>query len=505
MYKHLYVCAIILLFGISVDSQSYGGPTHGKAVVCYVATWAAYRKGDGSFNVNQLNPQLCTHLVYSFAGLNPDTNGIKIMDPWLDIEKESGAYNQMVGLKNRYPHLKVTIAIGGWNEGSEKYSAMASKKESREAFIGSVMAFLEKYKFDGLDLDWEYPSKRGGKPEDKDNYVTLVKELKEAFQDKGYILTAALGAGRDTMEVAYDLPKLSRYLDLIHMMCYDYHGKWDGMIGANAPLRGGSDEDVLSLEFTIKYMLSHGVSPYKLVLGLPMYGRTFVLTDPETKQVEFGRTKAKNVSFKGRFTGEDGFMGYNEICLELDNKTSPWDRLWDESSSTPYLRNGDKIISYDNGRSIAIKVKMAMDYKLGGLMVWSIDTDDFRGHCTRDTDIFMDFVERHKKIVNDPVLDEALKTLKLRDARDNTDTSYVISDGKLQLRLPEPMHANYPIMETINQAANLALEEQRITEEIERITKENEIVHGDTPPPGAASSIQASLLYIPLCIVYIFV
>lgn len=75
----------------------------------------------------------------------------------------------------------------------------------------------------------------------------MFQELSEAFESRGYILTAALGAGKTTMETAYDLTKLSRYLDLIHMMCYDYHGTWDGVVGANAPLRGIDDKDVLSL------------------------------------------------------------------------------------------------------------------------------------------------------------------------------------------------------------------------------------------------------------------
>lgn len=66
-------------------------------------------------------------------------------------------------------------------------------------------------------------------------------------------------------------------------------------------------------------MISEGVSPYKLVLGLPVYGRTFILTDPAVKEVVFGQTPVKSTGFRGPYTGEDGFMGYNEVIwLQLN-------------------------------------------------------------------------------------------------------------------------------------------------------------------------------------------
>ncbi|XP_028167467.1 probable chitinase 2 [Ostrinia furnacalis] len=492
------VCAMASV----LDGQTLGGPMHDKAVVCYVASWAAYRPGNGAFTIENLEPSLCTHLVYSFAGLDNEKGTIKSLDAWQDLEVDYGkaGYKRLVGLKKRYPHLKVTIAIGGWNEGSAKYSTMAATRESRQKFIDSVMVFLDQYKFDGLDLDWEYPARRDGRPEDKANYVALVKELSEAFKPRGYILTAALGAGKDTMDAAYDLPKLSRYLDLLHMMCYDYHGTWDGTVGANAPLRGTAEEDVLSVEYTIKYMIEHGVSPYKLVLGLPMYGRTFLLKDAATRTIEFGKTPAQATGFKGPFTGEAGFMGFNEICQEISNTSSKWTHHWHDQSSTPYLRDGERIITYDNARSIAIKVKMANDYGLGGLMVWSIDTDDFKGICEKETDAYVDFVDRYNQIKDDPVMTEALKTLNLADAsRISKRTHYSVSNGQLHLRLPESQYTNYPLMETINDAAMLAMEEKRIMDEMDRITKENEI-DDDKTKPGAGSRMASSMAVILCCL-----
>ena len=74
-----------------------------------------------------------------------------------------------MGLRKANKDLKVMIAIGGWNEGAKSYSDMANSKKNRGAFIASVIDFLKVHKFDGLDLDWEYPgyADRGGRWNDK--------------------------------------------------------------------------------------------------------------------------------------------------------------------------------------------------------------------------------------------------------------------------------------------------------------------------------------------------
>ncbi len=55
--------------------------------------------------------------------------------------------------------IKVTIAIGGWNDSEgDKYSRLVNNPSARRRFVDHVVGFVEKYNFDGLDLDWEYPS-----------------------------------------------------------------------------------------------------------------------------------------------------------------------------------------------------------------------------------------------------------------------------------------------------------------------------------------------------------
>ncbi|KAH8250968.1 hypothetical protein KR026_001574, partial [Drosophila bipectinata] len=436
------------------------GPAHDKVVVCYISTWAVYRPEQGAYAINNFDPNLCTHVVYAFAGLDIAQAAIKSLDPWQDLKEQygKGGYEQLTGLKRSHPHLKVSLAIGGWNEGSANYSTLVSNDLLRGRFVKQVSSFVRKYDFDGLDLDWEYPTQRGGKPADRENFVALTKELREEFDQYGLLLTSAIGAAKKVIDEAYDVRQISRYLDFLHIMCYDYHGSWDHKVGYNAPLTT-SGEDPLSVvsrqdvycfkilisvflqQFSIDYLLKLGAPPSKLVLGLPFYGRTFkTLANGNLNDASDG------AGFKGPFTREDGFLGYNEICATLSNRTSGWERQWDPQTSQVLARSERNVftqeisvVTYDSSRSIANKVLFAMSKRLAGVMVWSVDTDDFLGICDLDVDTYEDF----KKVVS----------------------------------APKRLSRSYPLLRTINEATLLAVEELA-TPEVPPDNSENEIPHG---------------------------
>jgi chitinase len=89
------------------------------------------------------------------------------------------------------PGLETWIAIGGFdfnNPGPTftTFSDMASTSANRKAFIISIVDFMDTWGFEGIDVDWEFPSNsaRGGKPEDTENLVTLVREMRAVFGTK---------------------------------------------------------------------------------------------------------------------------------------------------------------------------------------------------------------------------------------------------------------------------------------------------------------------------------
>ncbi|XP_011310397.1 chitinase-3-like protein 1 [Fopius arisanus] len=351
-----------------------------KVIYCYFGSWSCYRPKNGKFIVEDIDPSLCTHLVYTFVGLEGDN--VSILDPWQDLPDSSGkdGFRRFNELRLKSPGLKTMIAMGGWNEGSTQYSEMASTLESRRKFINNVVRFITKYGFNGFDLDWEYPAQRGGVPEDRENYVALLKELRLRFDEEGLILSAAVAAAESSASKSFIIPEISKYLDFINIMAYDFHGAKDPVTGINAPLRVSRDDAPKdrkwNVEAAVKYWLQQGAPKEKLILGMPLYGRTFTLINSANNSVG---APARGPGAAGPYTREPGVLAYNEICES--QARGGWKIVFDDERYVPYMSKGNQWVGYDNVKSIAGKAKLIKDLDLAGAMVWSVDFDDFRGIC----------------------------------------------------------------------------------------------------------------------------
>ena len=104
--------------------------------MCYYPNWAYWRSGDGKFTVEDIDPNVCTHLIYAFVVLNPSTYTIKVFDEWLDINLKN--FENFVGLKKTNPDLKLLVALGGWTDSQTNkwaYQNMFANPNLRANFI----------------------------------------------------------------------------------------------------------------------------------------------------------------------------------------------------------------------------------------------------------------------------------------------------------------------------------------------------------------------------------
>jgi chitinase len=347
-------------------------------IVGYYPNWAIYRQP--AFQPKDIDAKLLTHINYAFVKVDVQGNLI-LFDSWADTDYRSdwnsekpywGNFLQLKELKEKYPHLKTLFSVGGWTL-SDTFSPLAASEQARQNFIQQCITFCEKYGFDGVDIDWEYPgfAEHNGHPEDKKNFTLLLKELHQAAKEHHppLLVTIAAPAGPwhyKNMEVDV----IHHYLDWINLMGYDFHGPWGGGEDAithhhSALYPSEKGNSLLNVDSAVNYYLLQGVPHHKIVVGMPLYGRAYAGTD--------GLYSVYQGVGEGT-TNEAGLRFFSDI---KQNLLSSYTRYWDDDAKVPYLYHLGKrqFISYEDEESLAIKCRYIRDYQLGGAMVWELGLD----------------------------------------------------------------------------------------------------------------------------------
>ncbi len=259
---------------------------------------------------------------------------------------------------------KAVLMVGGDGEISGWRSA--ASVATRATFVSNLLATVDQFGADGIDLDWE-PIET----QDHANLLALAQALRAARP--GLVLTMPVEwintnlqwNPRPVGEAAF-LQAIAPTLDRINVMTYDMAADYEGWNSwFTSPLSGHTESTPSSVSSSIQYYLDAGVPAAKLGMGFGFFGNCYN-----------GPTAPGQALVQGELVASDGVMSYRNIVthyrpsMTLD-VLADWTRsyLW---SPVPVGSSACTYVTWENTDAITSKSAHARSKNLGAAIVWTI-------------------------------------------------------------------------------------------------------------------------------------
>ena len=346
---------IVLLCSLALGATAAFAQTpavSSKRLLGYYPEWSKYNNPPYVYSADQIPYNELTHISHAFVLLNSKADGtLKIPQGFIEPALISKAHAAGV---------KVMVSIGGGDgiQGS-RFNRMARVEAYRQAFVRNVNAFLTKYGYDGVDIDWEVPNAK-----DASNCTTLMQELRNELPSP-WLISMATPSDPRSWGQGFDIPALAPLLDFMNVMTYDFTGSWAGYAGLNSPLfqdpadpgQNGSLKTSMDLYQTI-----YGVPPAQLNIGTPFYG------------YEFDGANALWAACSNCAVNQQNYGPYIKPLINHQG----WQREFDDAAKSPYLVNSTLpgFISYDDSASTGHKTRYILKQRgFGGVFMWELSAD----------------------------------------------------------------------------------------------------------------------------------
>lgn len=324
----------------------------------YYSNWSVYEPKHFPTDVELAQ---ISHVFYAFLKVDAATGKVGLSDPWaddeLEIDGENGALGLWMALKKNHRHLKVVMSIGGWGT-SHTFQETVKSEKKLENFVASACELVEKYKFDGVDIDWEYPAT----PAEGTQLCVMLEFLRASLNSiRGDMLLTVAAPGSSNQLEKYNLDRMDRVVSFWNVMCYDFAGAgWSSRTGYHLNLYGDNGDNELNVDVVIGDYIKRGINAQKIVMGMPMYGRSFYTpTSPDI-----------GVSFNHHLPYPTDTVDYREISSENEK--------YDDKRVAAYTYDAEKklLITYDNPQCVAEKGRYVRAHGLRGGFWWDSKGED---------------------------------------------------------------------------------------------------------------------------------
>ncbi|GAA5899071.1 hypothetical protein JCM6882_004609 [Rhodosporidiobolus microsporus] len=334
----LLVSAATLL--LSATTALAGAGFTGKKVVS--AYYPSYQMAPADVPYH-----LYTHLDYFVMTTTPDP---------AVISTAGISDSQIVDFVTRAHAAGITTSytVGGWT-GSRYFSTHVSTAAGRTTFARTLVAVMQQYGFDGIDIDWEYPGVQGEgsnivSPDDTANFLLFVQTLRSiAGPDVRLAMAVSVGGmyGADGQRVT-DLSGFAAVMDYVTIMSYDITGTWSGYTGPNAPLTSKCQpaNNPYSITYAMSLFNSFGFGSNHLLIGFPAYSYSYYVSLPFTQTTCSDGTTSTLYNYGTSGSTCGNMLGFGGTYLYKDLVANGWfksasrfRRILDKNSQTWVLYN----------------------------------------------------------------------------------------------------------------------------------------------------------------------
>ncbi len=231
---------------------------------------------------------------------------------------------------------------------------------AQTTFINNMVSLLNSRGGNGVNIDFE-----GMGSADKTPFKNFMVNLKNALvaANPNYELSVALYAV--DWSTSFDIPNLNPVLNNFIIMGYDYYYGGSTTAGPEAPLYNFETGYNYTLTKSVTYYLKQGVTPSKLLLGLPYYGREWQTVSniaPAATSGTFSTTRLYN------------YVKNNSATYSASAKK------WESNCYNPYfsyLSSGNwRQCWIDDIYSMGRKFDMVNQRGIGGIGIWALGYDN---------------------------------------------------------------------------------------------------------------------------------
>lgn len=227
-------------------------------------------------------------------------------------------------------------------------NSIFSTESSYKSHIENILAEVDKYDYDGIDIDYEQIRR-----EKKDSYINFLRELGVALTEREKILSVTVfpqwgdsvtyEEHSDTI-YAQELVLIGDIADQVRVMTYDYTLQTSPTPGPIAPIDW--------MEEVLQYTLKK-VPREKVWLGVHLYGYRW--KDGEA-------TALTPESFKG-------IVSNSNINTEFKEDIAEGYAQYSCDGTTCHLY-------YQTEKGVELRRELASEYEIAGVSYWSLGRDD---------------------------------------------------------------------------------------------------------------------------------